>query len=183
MINGCSRFSCKRQSRKQPTRLEEAERLCAHAVLSCGGNRVRSTSGQYYEKLDHVRAVACYLVFIWHFSHGGNGRPVPFGYAPTVFPLALIDEGHIGVAVFMCLSGYLFAKILNGAAISYGRFIWNRFVRLAPLLAFVSIIDGFQYIHSGWTTFTYIRYWMAGAIVPERWPNNGWSLAIEAHFY
>jgi peptidoglycan/LPS O-acetylase OafA/YrhL len=127
--------------------------------------------------------VACYLVFIWHFSHSFTGHPVAFGYAPAIFPLALLDEGHIGVAVFMCLSGYLFAKILNGVDISYRRFIWNRFVRLAPLLAFVSIIVGVDHVHSGWTILGYIQVWMAGAILPDIWPNGGWSITVEAHFY
>ena len=37
----------------------------------------------------------------------------------------------------MTLSGYLFAKLTFGIPISYPRFLWNRLIRLAPLLLFV----------------------------------------------
>jgi len=30
----------------------------------------------------------------------------------------------------MTLSGYLFAKLLDGKRIKYGSFLWNRFLRL-----------------------------------------------------
>ena len=53
------------------------------------------------------------MVFAWHFTHAG-GYPVPLEYSPNAFPLAIFDEGHTGVALFMTLSGYLFAKLLDG---------------------------------------------------------------------
>jgi hypothetical protein len=81
------------------------------------------------------------LVVIWHFAHGPSGWPVPFNDSPE---LALLDEGHIGVALFMVLSGYLFAKLLDGRRIDFGAFLWNRFVRLAPLLAVVLVIVGLR---------------------------------------
>ena len=64
---------------------------------------MRSTSGEHYVALDHVRALAALLVFTWHFIHAGNGDPVPFEYVPSLFFMALFDEGHTGVALFMVL--------------------------------------------------------------------------------
>ena len=75
---------------------------------------MKSSTGQYFIALDHIRAVAALLVFIWHFSHAASGYPVPFEFTPSFFPLAIFDEGHTGVALFMTLSGYLFAKLLDG---------------------------------------------------------------------
>lgn len=66
---------------------------------------MRSSSGQHFVALDQVRGVAAFLVVAWHFLHGASGTPVPFEGAPAVFPLALADEGHTGVALFMVLSG------------------------------------------------------------------------------
>jgi len=34
---------------------------------------MRSTTGQHFIGLDHVRAVAAFLVFAWHFSHTNSG--------------------------------------------------------------------------------------------------------------
>ena len=59
---------------------------------------MRSTEGIYYSRLDHVRAFAAYLVFMWHFLHMTPHFPVPYASNP-VFPFALLDEGHTGVAL------------------------------------------------------------------------------------
>src|SRR5690349_10843220 len=103
---------------------------------------MRGSSGTHFIALDHIRAVAAYLVFSWHFTHAETGYPVPFEYAPALFPAAILDEGHTGVALFMTLSGYLFAKLLDGKAIDYPAFIFNRVLRLLPLLLVVVIVVG-----------------------------------------
>jgi peptidoglycan/LPS O-acetylase OafA/YrhL len=72
---------------------------------------MKSSSGAHFIALDHIRALAAFMVFTWHFIHGPAGDfPVPTGYAPAIFPLSVLDQGHTGVALFMCLSGYLFKK-------------------------------------------------------------------------
>lgn len=144
---------------------------------------MKSSTGQHYLGLDHVRAVAALMVFTWHFIHGAaEGYPVPFEGAPWVFPLALFDEGHTGVALFMALSGYLFAKLLNGQSILYAQFFWNRFLRLAPLLILIFIVIGFQYAYAGQAIFPYLRLLAEGLVLPT-WPNGAWSIAVEIHFY
>src|SRR5262245_55679152 len=97
---------------------------------------MRSSSGEHFVALDHVRALAAFLVFCWHFLHGVNGEPIAFEFFPAFVPLTVLDEGHTGVALFMTLSGYLFAKLLDGRRVHYPRFVWNRCLRLLPLLVF-----------------------------------------------
>jgi len=138
---------------------------------------MRSSTGAYYIGLDHLRALAALLVFEWHFIHA---KAVPFDYVPSFFPAALFDEGHCGVALFMCLSGYLFAKLLDGKQISYSGFLWNRFIRLAPLLAFVILIAGLG-LHRH-DLLEYSKSILQGVIYPTL-PNGGWSITAEAHFY
>jgi peptidoglycan/LPS O-acetylase OafA/YrhL len=121
------------------------------------------------------------MVFTWHFIHGQSGYPVPYESAPTIFPLVVFDEGHTGVALFMVLSGYLFAKLLDGKAISYSAFFWNRFFRLAPLLVLVLSLLGIEKAWHG-ELLSYLKLLAYGLVVP-RWPNGGWSVAIEIHFY
>src|SRR5882724_11110413 len=110
---------------------------------------MRSSSGEHFIALDHVRALAVFMVFTWHFTHAANGYPVPFEYVPALFPLSLLDEGHTGVALFITLSGYLFAKLLDGKSIDYRAFLWNRFLRLVPLLAVVLLIVGLTKLVNG----------------------------------
>jgi len=66
-------------------------------------NRIMiSSSGKHYANLDHVWALAAFMVFSWHFL-----LPEARAVAP-IPPFSLFAEGHTGVALFMTLSGYLF---------------------------------------------------------------------------
>lgn len=133
-------------------------------------------------QLDHVRAFAAYLVFAWHFMHGTTGHPVPFEVTPILPFAALIDEGHVGVALFMCLSGYIFAKLLEGKKIKYRYFILARLVRLFPLLLFVFSVNLLSVIWRNESVSNYLTTIAKGFIFPV-WPNGGWSIAVELHFY
>jgi len=142
---------------------------------------MRSSTGVYFRNLDHVRAVAIFLVFTWHFIHY-DGRYIPFGYVPTFFfPLALLSEGNTGVALFMVLSGYLFAKITRDRDIFYGHFLLNRALRLMPLL--LAVIGLYWLLSRGTSESPYrLTDAVEGFVLPT-WPNGGWSIAVEIHFY
>lgn len=122
------------------------------------------------------------LVFVWHFVHTETGQPIPFEYVPAWFPFSLIEEGHTGVALFMTLSGYLFAKLLDGKSVRYGQFILNRALRLLPLLMTVILIVGLQRAVAGEALAPYITSLASGLILPTL-PNGGWSITVELHFY
>ncbi|GAB4216064.1 MAG: acyltransferase [Rhodoferax sp.] len=143
---------------------------------------MRSTTGEHFPALDHVRAVAAYMVFCWHFLHGLHGSPVPFNQVLWAFPLALLDEGHTGVALFMVLSGYLFAKLLEGRQIDFKGFLWNRALRLLPLLGVIMIINAVWVVWRGESLSDYGGSLLKGLFWPT-WPNGGWSITVELHFY
>lgn len=140
---------------------------------------MRSTSGQHFSRLDHVRAFAAYLVFVWHFLHMTPDYPVPYAARP-VFPLALFDEGHTGVALFMTLSGYLFARLVGQQAIDFPNFFWNRAMRLAPLL--IVCLAAWLVIGRLGGDPVPLRDIVYGFVLPT-WPRGAWSIAIELHFY
>jgi peptidoglycan/LPS O-acetylase OafA/YrhL len=141
---------------------------------------MRASSGAHFIALDHVRALAAFMVFSWHFIHGGS-YPVP-GHAPIIFPLSLIDQGHTGVALFMTLSGYLFAKLLDGKSIDYTAFLWNRMLRLVPLLAVAVLLVGIREVSNGESFLSYAYRIAQGVIFPTL-PAGGWSITIEFHYY
>ena len=147
---------------------------------------MKASSGAYYVGLDHVRALAAYLVFIWHFLHIHDGHITPLDGTFDVFAFSLLAEGHTGVSLFMVLSGYLFAKITQGKDIHYGRFFWARFVRLAPMLGTMMVLYAIkETILEGWggpEFLAYLQRLASGFVVPA-WPNGGWSLTVELHFY
>jgi peptidoglycan/LPS O-acetylase OafA/YrhL len=137
---------------------------------------MRSSSGAYYVGLDHLRGLAAFLVFEWHFIH----LSVPYNNVPAFWPLSILEEGHCGVALFMTLSGYLFAKLLDGHHVIYKWFFWNRMLRLAPLLIAVIIINGAINYHDD--LLNYVKIITQGLVLPLL-PNGQWSIAVEAHFY
>lgn len=139
---------------------------------------MKSSTGQYYIGLDHIRAVAAFMVFSWHFMH----LEIPHTYTPAFIPFSLFNEGHTGVSLFMTLSGYLFAKLLDGKRIRYIPFLWNRFLRLAPLLFFVVTIIGIHQYSIGVSPELYCLQILKGVILPIL-PNGAWSITVEFHFY
>lgn len=139
---------------------------------------MKSSSGEYFQALDHVRALAAFTVFAWHFFHFNDGQFAQ----PLIFPLSLFTEGHTGVAMFMTLSGYLFAKLLDGRPIVYTAFLWNRFLRLAPLLTCVILLIAARRWYVGSLDGDFVKSILGGPIYPTL-PNGGWSVTVEAHFY
>jgi len=145
---------------------------------------MRASSGEYFVGLDHVRALAMLLVFCWHFLYivtpQGDVLSGTFD-----FPLlSIFTQGHTGVSMFMVLSGYLFAKLTQNKKLDYRKFLTARFYRLAPLLIIVFILtllfDLFVYgVDKASVTLHHI---LMGPIFPT-WPNGGWSIAVEFHFY
>lgn len=144
---------------------------------------MKSAQNQYYIGLDHLRAFAAYLVFCWHFLHGTNGSPISFEHYAALPLLSFIEEGHLGVSVFMVLSGYLFAKIINGKDINYFKFYLNRFLRLAPLMIFVVFINALIKYQNGDPAAWYFFASLANGLVFPYLPNAGWSITVEFHFY
>lgn len=144
---------------------------------------MRSSSGEHYLALDHIRALAALMVFTWHFTHASTGFPISFDYSPFLLPFSLLDEGHTGVALFMTLSGYLFAKLLQGKTIDYRAFLWNRAIRLLPLLAVVLLVNGAYLVFRGKTTLAYYVQTIAAGVIFPSLPNGGWSITVEFHYY
>jgi peptidoglycan/LPS O-acetylase OafA/YrhL len=126
--------------------------------------------------------LAAFFVFSWHFIHARSGFPIPFTYTPDIIPLALLDEGHTGVALFMTLSGYLFAKLLDGKSINYRAFFLNRVLRLLPLLLLVLVVIGLRKLAAGDSIADYLYSIAKGVILPTL-PNGGWSITVEFHYY
>jgi peptidoglycan/LPS O-acetylase OafA/YrhL len=142
---------------------------------------MKSSSGNYHPALDHLRGLAAFMVFCWHFAHTNGIIPLD-GSAPVLFPpLVFLSEGYVGVSLFMVLSGYLFASLLDGKELIYGKFLLNRALRILPLLSVVLVLV--------WVKIQYTkeplnmpRAILLGLIFPTI-PQGGWSITVETHFY
>ena len=147
-------------------------------------------SGAYRPHLDGLRAVAVYLVVLFH---AGSGS----------FP-----GGYVGVDVFFVLSGFLVTQLLlrdiaGRGSIRLGRFYARRFRRLLPA-AFVALIvttivfsaiaspiDIANAVGSFKAAFLYSTNWYFihtatgyfGANLATNPVLQFWSLAVEEQFY
>ena len=82
----------------------------------------------------------------------------------------------------MTLSGYLFAKLLDGKSISFKAFLWNRMLRLLPLLVAMILVVGFREWMVGKSLSAYALSIAQGIVLPTL-PKGGWSITVEFHFY
>jgi peptidoglycan/LPS O-acetylase OafA/YrhL len=146
---------------------------------------VKSSSGQYFIALDHLRALAAFMVFAWHFTRGAPYMrgPINPSYTPDFFPFAFFDEGHIGVALFMVLSGFLFARLLDDKRVAWGAFYYNRLARLLPLFVVALVANLAMYMWQDWMTASEFLATLGKGFVLPTWPGGAWSIGVEWHFY
>lgn len=93
----------------------------------------------YMPRIDHLRFIACLIVFSFHFFQYLSPNYEIFDMYPWT---AIISEGHTGIGLFFTLSGFLFMLIaLNSEKIIYKRFMLNRVLRIFPLFIFVFFVS------------------------------------------
>jgi peptidoglycan/LPS O-acetylase OafA/YrhL len=89
-----------------------------------------SPNTPYLRRIDHLRFFAAALVVVYHAFHVFSKVPLK----PQNPLMSLIYEGHTGVSLFMVLSGFIFATISYQKTIDYWAFLYNRFLRIYPLV-------------------------------------------------
>ncbi len=100
----------------------------------------------HFEKLDHLRFLAAFLILFHHAVPAVlcavAGVTCDFVHSSLLtanlsgvgwISRSIIFEGHSAVALFITLSGFLFARICGTQQIDYGRFIRNRVLRIYPM--------------------------------------------------
>jgi peptidoglycan/LPS O-acetylase OafA/YrhL len=149
-----------------------------------------AVSWAYRPWLDGLRAIAVYLVVLFH---AGNGK---------------FTGGYVGVDVFFVLSGYLVTQLLlrdltGVGRIRFGRFYARRVRRLLPAafvallvsaivwVAIASPVEVADAVGSFKAAFLYVTNWYFihhasgyfGADITTNPVLQYWSLAIEEQFY
>lgn len=102
---------------------------------------MKSSNQLYIPGIDHLRAFAAFLVVCYHCIHSGN--LVSQAHVPGFVPLSLLEEGHTGVALFITITGFIFTTIIGVRQVDYARFLYNRFLRIFPLLFVLSLFAAF----------------------------------------
>jgi len=138
---------------------------------------MQSSNNSYLSNLDHMRGLAAFMVFLWHFTHFRPGCLQNCGdvqYSALAPFFSWLEQGHTGVALFMCISGYIFTYLIDRRHVHIGKFWANRILRLFPLLLF-------------WGFCESIGLWDAGTmsqITTKLFnPDLSWTIYIELQYY
>ena len=99
---------------------------------------MKSKNFIYLSRLDHLRFFAAILVVFFHFK-GINFSSFTSSNMFEKFARVWIEHGHTGVSLFLVLSAFLFTLICAAGEkqIVYWKFIYNRVLRIFPLLTLV----------------------------------------------
>ena len=90
--------------------------------------------GQKFTLIQAFRGFAALWVVLFHASEGHHLDSIR-ATAPTWLNSTFFDFGHLGVAVFFAVSGFVIAHSIRGAAVTlryFGRFALRRSIRLDP---------------------------------------------------
>ncbi len=143
---------------------------------------MESRNTGYLPQLDHLRFLAAALVIVFHVL---LFLPAPDG---TGFRIPLFEQGHVGVQLFMVISGFILGIITRNRKISTKRFYLNRFLRIYPLLVVVVALSYFcGNLETDQNVFKFII-----ALTPisnlsrlnyGTFGGQAWSIAVELQFY
>jgi peptidoglycan/LPS O-acetylase OafA/YrhL len=146
---------------------------------------LQTSAAKRFSGLDHLRALAIIIVFVYHYSL--------FGHPPGLYDY-LGSWGWTGVDLFFVLSGYLiggqlFARIARDQPVSYGEFYFKRSLRILPAYFAVVIlyftIPAFterSHLPPLWRFLTFTQNFGLD-LSTEGAFSHAWSLCIEEQFY
>ena len=145
----------------------------------------KNTQQKFYG-LDHLRALAIVIVFLFHYFILSGGQPA---WLPSIAKF-----GWTGVDLFFVLSGFLissqlFAQIKQGQNISFQHFFLKRFFRIMPaFLVTVGVyfcIPLFREKESLPPLWKFITFTQNIGLNLKDFGtfSHAWSLCVEEHFY
>jgi peptidoglycan/LPS O-acetylase OafA/YrhL len=115
-----------------------------------------SVNRKYLPEIDQLRAYAALLVMFYHglqlfgarLAHGVDFDPAQYWLHSENPVIAIIEEGHSGVGLFIVLSGFILSLGAIGKRVLYRGFLIARILRLYPMLI-VCLIAATLYSHAG----------------------------------
>jgi peptidoglycan/LPS O-acetylase OafA/YrhL len=140
----------------------------------------------YFPALTGIRAIAAYMVFIYHYSPFNEKA---FGKGVYSF----FHQFHIGVNLFFVLSGFLIAhRYYDMGKLDFKKYMINRVARIYPVYFLLTTITFlfFAFAHGEKSIFNLVIYlsnisFVRGFFDELKFTgiSQGWSLTVEECFY
>jgi len=153
---------------------------------------LQSSNIKFLPQVDHLRAIAAIWIVLYHAQQLLGSVMLTGQWFGGEWPVAsspfsaLIIEGHSAVALFMVLSGFIFAYGTYGKEISYSKFILNRILRIYPLylvVIFFSISISPQNFVLAEFVSTVLPLANVGLMQTNGAVGMSWAVAVEFQFY
>ena len=144
---------------------------------------MKSPNTDYIERLDHLRFYAAALVVMFHTLLLLRG---PTSHANISLPI--FEQGHIGVQIFMSISGFILGVITDGKRVNAIRFFYNRFLRIYPLLIVVVLLGYYSAdLENPMNLFNLLIAMLPLSNISRlnygEFGGQLWSIAVELQFY
>ena len=158
--------------------------------------RLPASHGARLAFADGIRGIAALWVVLFHASKGGHVDHLK-AVLPEWFNRVVFDWGHLGVALFFVLSGFVMMHTVRGYAFSAGfggRFLLRRLLRLTPpyhasiafVLGYVALKSALHHqpapLPSGSVVLAHAFY-LQDILSLESLSVVYWTLGIEIQFY
>lgn len=145
---------------------------------------------------DGLRGIAALWVVLFHLSEGHHVDALK-AHLPSLLVTVFFDLGHLGVAIFFVLSGFVMALTVDRAIVDpayAGRFLVRRLLRLTPpyyfavafcllVLALKSRALGQALPEVGWSTLLAHALYAQDMVGVANINVVFWTLCIEVQFY
>ncbi|MFB9120334.1 acyltransferase family protein [Bergeyella porcorum] len=148
----------------------------------------KNTTKQFFPALTGFRAIAAWIIFVYHFF--------PFKNVNHSYPEWIADvvwEFHIGVDMFFVLSGFLITyRYFDDHPIDFKKYMTNRVARIYPMYFLITVLVFIvrTYQAGFWTTQNTIEailsFTMTKALFSDYFSagiSQGWTLTLEEMFY
>ena len=146
-----------------------------------------SFNRRYLPEIDHLRGFAAILVLLYHGLHlvhlqmayGVGFDPVQHWMFNVNPALAILVEGHTGVALFMVLSGFILSIGAVDHTFNYKAFLITRMLRIYPMLIVALMVAAHVRptpLASFLTTLLPVN--MSGGVITH-FTTNLWAVALE----
>jgi peptidoglycan/LPS O-acetylase OafA/YrhL len=188
----------KTPSARQPPPLSFARRLLDAFSLRRNLVEVWRRPGDAFAPLDGLRAIAVLWVMIFHcftvptVQWASAGNMVRFLDEPA---LSVAFSGHLGVEIFLVLSGFLMAHLLlreveATGTVRFFTFLRRRAIRILPVYAAAigvhMLVDPHQRevcTRAGWANLLFVNNFIGEQLSFNACLMHSWSIAVEFQLY
>ncbi|MFT3772651.1 MAG: acyltransferase [Minicystis sp.] len=174
------------------------QRLLAAFSLRRNFHEVWARSGDAFAPLDGLRAIAVLWVMLFHcftiptVQWATAANMVRFLDEPA---LSVAFSGHLGVEIFLVLSGFLMAHMLirereRAGTVRFWSFLRRRWLRIVPVYAAAiaahMIMDQHQRemcARFGWANLLFVNNYFGEQLNVHACLMHSWSIAVEFQLY